>query len=169
MENVSTRASTTPTSPPLVLVRVIARTGVGLWRHKGTVLLGLGAAAAAGAFTLLSPASPLAGSPAGRAAPAADCADAAMAAVADDSPTTVQRAYDCMDPTYQQRVSEQQFASQFSARSQNGAMPVDKLARVADYHVQDGGQMVYYALSSGNQSVGYIVYLDPDGKVTKVE
>jgi hypothetical protein len=176
-EHVSTRASTKPVSAPVVLLRVIARTGVGLWRHKGTVVFGVGALAVASAFTLLTPTSPLAGMAADRAAgtatdragPSGDCADAAMAAIADGSPATVQRAYDCMEPTYQQRVSEEQFASQFAARAQNGAMPVDKLARVADYREQGGGQMVYYALSSGNQSVGYIVYLDPEGKVAKVE
>jgi hypothetical protein len=95
-----------------------------------------------------------------------DCADTAMAAVADKSPAAAQRAYQCMDSTFQQRVTEQAFVQQM--QSQN--LPnVNKLARVGDYHTPAGGTMVYYALDGGSQSVGYIVYLGQNGKVLRIE
>jgi hypothetical protein len=172
MEHVSSRAAAPPTSALAVLARLPVRIGVGLWQNRGSALVLLGALAAVSAFTLLAPSSPQAQS-AGQAAvaPAADCADTAMAAIAQNSDATVQRAYECMEPTYQERVSEQQFADQFAASpgQGSGAAVVDKLARVADYRARDGAQMVYYALSAGNENVGYIVYLDPEGKVAKVE
>jgi hypothetical protein len=96
-----------------------------------------------------------------------DCADAAMAAIVDKSPAAAQRAYQCMDPTFQQRVSEAQFLQQLQAQR---LPPVDKLERVGDYHnPTSGGTLVYFALDGGGQSVGYIVYLTPDGKVQKIE
>jgi len=95
-----------------------------------------------------------------------DCADTAMAAITDKSPAVAQQAYQCMDPSFQQRVSEQAFTQQM----QTSSMPsVDKLARVGDYHSPAGGTMVYYALDGGGQSVGYIVYLGQNGKVVKIE
>jgi hypothetical protein len=103
------------------------------------------------------------------AAPAArnsDCADTAMAAIADKSPSVAQRAYQCMDASFQQRVTETEFTTQM----QTQRMPsIDKLARVAEHHTSAGGTMVYYALDGGGQSVGYIVYLGQDGKVLKIE
>jgi hypothetical protein len=95
-----------------------------------------------------------------------DCADTAMAAIADKSPSASQRAYQCMDASFQQRVTE----ADFTAQMQTQRMPsIDKLARVGDYHTSAGGTMVYYALDGGGQSVGYIVYLGQDGKVLRIE
>lgn len=95
-----------------------------------------------------------------------DCADTAMAAITDKSAAVAQQAYQCMDASFQQRVSEQAFTQQM----QTSTMPnVDKLARVGDYHSPAGGTMVYYALDGGGQSVGYIVYLGQNGKVLKIE
>jgi hypothetical protein len=95
-----------------------------------------------------------------------DCADTAMAAIADKSPAVAQRAYQCMDATFQQRVTQQAFTQQM----QTVRLPtVDKLARVSEYHTPAGGTMVYYALDGGGQSVGYIVYLGQNGKVLKIE
>src|SRR6185437_5769230 len=95
-----------------------------------------------------------------------DCADTAMAAITDKSAAVAQQAYQCMDASFQQRVSEQAFTQQM----QTSSMPsVDKLARVGDYHSPAGGTMVYYALDGGGQSVGYIVYLGQNGKVLKIE
>ena len=71
-----------------------------------------------------------------------------------------------MDPTFRQRVSEQQFVEQIQSRAGPAA---DHLARVGAYDAPNGGSMVYYALSIGNQSVGYIVYLNPTGRVLKIE
>jgi hypothetical protein len=71
-----------------------------------------------------------------------------------------------MDPSFQQRVSEQVFVQQMQAQS----LPnVQKLARVGDYRTPAGGTMVYYAVDASGQSIGYIVYLSPDGKVLRIE
>jgi hypothetical protein len=154
-----------------MLRRIATRAGVGVWRHKGGVLVaGLVAVALVGYVayndvgTLALPAA-LGGTTA--VGPGNnDCADTAMAAVADKSPTAAQRAYLCLYPTFQQRVPEAQFVQQMQTQK----MPnIDKLARVGDYHTAAGGTMVYYAIDGGGQSVGYIVYLGQDGKVVKIE
>ena len=95
-----------------------------------------------------------------------DCADAAIAAIANKSPGAVQGAYSCMDPSFQQRVSQQTFVQQM----QSQALPnVSSVARVGDYHTPRGESMVYYAVDTNGQSIGYIVYLSQDGKVLRIE
>jgi hypothetical protein len=150
-----------------MLRRVVARAGVGVWRHKGGVLVSAVVGVGLAAYVTLSGTGGLPAALVSAPAPArSDCADTAMAAVADKSPTAAQRAYQCMDAAFQQRVTEAQFIQQM----QTQRMPsVDKLARVGDYHTPAGGTMVYYALDGGGQSIGYIVYLGQDGKVLKIE
>jgi hypothetical protein len=155
------------TGAPYLLGRVAARTGSGLWRNRGGVLLAAVVAVALGGYaafnsTGMSATSLTAATGIGN----TDCADTAMAAITDKSPAATQRAYQCMDSGFQQRVSEADFVRQM----QSQRMPnVDKLARVGDYHTPTGGTMVYYALDGGGQSVGYIVYLGQDGKVLRIE
>jgi hypothetical protein len=95
-----------------------------------------------------------------------DCADTTMAAIANKSSDAAQQAYQCMDPSFQQRVPEDTFVQQIQAQT---PPDVNSVARVGDYHTESGGSMVYYALNTNGQSVGYIVYLGQDGKVLKVE
>ena len=156
----------TQLSAPAVLNRVAARTGAGIWRHRGGVLLALAlTAAGAGYIAFGSPTPALVSAELGSTA-SSDCADTAMAAVADKSPTAAQSAYQCMDPSFQQRVPEQTFVQQL----QSQALPnVSTVSRVGDYHSQTGGEMVYYAVDANGQSVGYIVYLGQDGKVLRIE
>jgi hypothetical protein len=152
---------------PHLLRRIAVRAGVGLWRHRGGVLLAVVVSAALGGYIGLTWSGAMLTSFA--AAPQAgnsDCADTAMAAIADTSPAVTQQAYQCMDTTFQQRVSEQTFTQQMQT---SRMASVDKLARVGDYHSPAGGTMVYYALDGGGQSVGYIVYLSQNGKVLKIE
>jgi hypothetical protein len=99
-------------------------------------------------------------------AASADCADTAIAAIADKSPTAAQRAYQCMDASFQQRVTEQAFVQQIQTQ---GLPNVNTVARVGDYRTPTGGTMVYYALNANGQSTGYIVYLGQNGKVLKIE
>jgi hypothetical protein len=152
-------------------LRVLARIGVALWRQKRTLLAGAGILAALGGYVLTSPAG-LTGAPAAdRGSVAAalengDCADRTMAAVVNRTPDTLQQAYQCMDVAFQQRVSEQQFASQLQTAS---APNVTKVARVGSYQSPNGAALVYYALDTSSQSVGYIVYLNSQGLVEKVE
>jgi len=153
---------------PHLLGRVAARAGLGIWRHRVSVLFaalvvaGLGVYATTNALSLPTTALPLAVAGTSN----TDCADTAMAAIADKSSAAAARAYQCMDATFQQRVPEQQFVQQM----QQQALPdVQKLQRVGDYHTPAGGTMVYYAVDGGAQSVGYIVYLGQNGKVSHIE
>src|ERR1051326_2248794 len=97
--------STQPTTSA-ILRRVATRTGVGLWHHRGGVLVGLFLTAAIAGYMAFGGAGqiPLAR---GASVGSTDCADTAMAAIADKSPTAAQRAYQCMDASFQQRVPEQ--------------------------------------------------------------
>ncbi|HEX8966341.1 MAG TPA: hypothetical protein VF937_00575 [Chloroflexota bacterium] len=151
---------------PLLLRRVAARAGLGVWRHRGGVLAAAVVSVALGGYLALNGAPLSALNPVTGVGASADCADTAMAAIADKSPAAAQRAYQCMDPSFQQRVPEQAFVQQMQAQSAAG---VKNLSRVGDYHPSAGGSMVYYALDTGGQSVGYIVYLGQDGKVLKIE
>ena len=156
---------------PYVMSRVAARAGLGIWRHRVSVLFGALVVAGLAVYTTTNNVS--VGSVASAAMPlamggsaATDCADTAMAAIADKSPDAASRAYQCMDTSFQQRVPEDQFVRQMEQQ----ALPnVQKLQRVADYHPTAGGTMVYYAVDGGQQSVGYIVYLGDNGKVLHIE
>jgi hypothetical protein len=157
----------TQAGAPFVLSRVAARAGLGVWQHRGSVLLAAIVAVGLGTYvaTNWSATTPTSlAAVTGRAT--TDCADTAMAAIADKSPGVAARAYQCMDTTFQQRVSEADFVGQM----QSQALPnVQKLSRVGDYHTAAGGTMVYYAVDGGAQSVGYIVYLGQNGKVLHIE
>jgi hypothetical protein len=158
----------TRTGASYVVRRVGARAAAGLWAHRGTVIVGvllLAGIVTYGALSMsngtLRPLEQPAAGPSNT-----DCADTAMAVVFDKSAAAATRAYECMDASFQQRVSEAQFVQQM--RSQNvGA--VDKIARIGDHQNPNGGTLVYYALDGNGQSVGYIVYLTPSGKVLKIE
>src|SRR4051794_2728744 len=105
--------STQPTTSAM-LRRVATRAGVGIWRQRGGVLIAL-ALTAAGLAYMSFGASML---PAQAASTSAtDCADTAMAAIADKSPSAAQRAYQCMDPSFQQRVPEQTFVQQVQSQA----------------------------------------------------
>ena len=149
-----------------VLSRVGARAAAGLWAHRGALVLGLVVLAALTGYALTSFSGGLETRSAAVAPASLDCADTAMAVVFDKSAAAVNRAYECMDPSFQQRVSESQFSQQMlSQRLPSGG----QLARVGDHQNPSGGALVYYAVDGGGQSVGYIVYLGPAGKVLKIE
>jgi hypothetical protein len=156
----------TQTGAPYLLSRVAARAGVGLWRNRGGVLVVALAAVALGGYVSFTSITGSSGPLASAGLSNTDCADTAMAAIADKSPAATQRAYQCMDTSFRQRVSEADFVRQMQSQT----MPnVEKLSRVGDYRTLAGGTMVYYALDGGGQSVGYIVYLGQDGKVLRIE
>src|SRR5256885_15144847 len=100
-----------------VLRRVAVRAAAGVWRHRVGVLLSALFSVALGSYIALGwtgsvPLSLANGLGTGTSAATsanADCADTAMAAIADKSPAVAQRAYQCMDATFQQRVTEQAF------------------------------------------------------------
>jgi len=147
---------------------VVARAGAGLWRQKGGILVGLALVAAATGYMALgaTEGTPAMASTGATAAASNDCADTAIAAIANKSSGSAQQAYECMDPSFQQRVPEDTFVQQIEAQT---PPDVSSVARVGDYHTETGGSMVYYAVNTSGQSVGYIVYLGQDGKVLKIE
>ena len=158
----------TPSSASLQLRRVAAGAGLGVWRNRGGMLVGAVVLLGIAGYLVVSPAlgsqlPPRVGS---SLTSSGDCADTAIAAIADKSAGAAQRAYQCMEPTFQQRVTEQSFVQQMQAQ----ALPnIKSLSRIGDYRTPSGGTMVYYAVDTNAQSVGYIVYLGQDGKVQKIE
>ena len=153
------------TQTPGVWQRVLARAALGLWQQRQTLLVGGVLVGAMLAYLTLMPSLSL-----GNAATqsnANDCADTVMAAVVGvGTPAIQQQAYQCMDPAIQQRVSQQEFSSQFQASQ---IADVTKVSRLGSYGTQTGAELVYYAVDAGQQSVGFVVYLSPTGKVTKID
>jgi len=93
-----------------------------------------------------------------------DCADTAMAALTHASDATARAAYDCLGPSMR-TTSEDQFVQSLQ---QQGA-PNAQADRVADKQTPSG-KIVFFTVSTGaTPPVGYIVYLDPDGKISRVE
>jgi len=141
---------------PLFLGRVANRTGVALWRHRlGLIVAGV-VVMAFSAYELTF---------AGPASTNGDCADAAMAALTQVNDASARAAYACLGPGMRQGTEEQ-----FVATMQQQAATSGHADRVADRSTPDGSKIVFFTVSAGNMpSVGYIVYLDKNGKVAKVE
>ncbi len=158
-------------SGAIIAKRVLYRTAVSIWKHKTMAGLMVGAVAllAGGGSVLqttpLSPGVEVAGVQA--VGTDGDCADAAMAAIVRNNSDVAHVAYRCMSPTLVQGMSEDQFVRQVANR---GGTPADaKVQRLGDYQAPSGEHIVYFALTSRSQTVGYIVYLDRFGKVAKME
>jgi hypothetical protein len=172
-----------------LLKRILVRGGHALWAQKGFLVLGVAVIAALFAYLeIYTPTQVGAGASAQSAQ--GDCADTVMAALASNGgangsngssadtgsggSTIVargsgvqQQAYQCMDPTFQQQVSEQQFASRLQAST--AGRSITHVARVGSYDAPSGTQLVYYAVDAGNQSVGFIIYIGGNGKVLNIE
>jgi hypothetical protein len=100
------------------------------------------------------------------AAAAPDCADAVMAAVVGrGSPAVQQQAFQCMDPALQEKVFQQGFESQYRTLV---SAAVDEVSRVGNHNNEAGAELVYYAVDAGEKSVGFVIQLSPDGKVTTI-
>ena len=63
--------------------------------------------------------------------------------------------------------SERGFAAMDDQEQRNIAR--GRVNRVGDQRTPDGGHIVFYTVEQQGQAVGYIVYLNPQGKVVKVE
>lgn len=135
--------------------RIAARTGAGLWRTKVHWLSALGLASVIG----LSSTQGMAASTA-----VGDCADAAMAALTRRDNASTQSAYQCLGDTYLRTMNQEQFSRMVQASPSMGSF-----TRVGDHRTPDGGRIVFYAVGNQANSVGYIVYLDGQGKVAKIE
>jgi hypothetical protein len=141
---------------PFLLGRVANRTGVAVWRHRVSLILAGVVVMAFSAYELTF---------AGPAGTNGDCADAAMAALTQVSDANARAAYACLGPGMRQSTEDQ-----FVATMQQRAVTSGHADRVGDRSTSDGSKIVFYTVSAGDMpSVGYIVYLDPSGKVAKVE
>jgi hypothetical protein len=150
-----------------MLARIANRAGQGVWRNRGGVFFSALVVVGLAGYIAVTGIHPLALPTVGASTLAnTDCADTAMAVIADKSSTAAASAYQCMDSSFRQRVSESEFLRQMQSQK----LPnIQKLERVGDYHSAAGGTLVYYAVDGGAQSVGYIVYLGQDGKVLRIE
>jgi hypothetical protein len=140
---------------PYILSRILVRTGVALWRHR---LAWIFAGLIFGAFSVYQL------SFAGPSVVNGDCADTTMAAVTRADDAAARAAYACLGPSMR-NTSEDQFVADMRKR----ALPHAQVNRVADQRTADGGRIVFYTVHDTGIAVGYIVYLDPHGKVARVE
>ena len=143
-------------SRAFVLGRIASRAGIGLWRHRIALIVAGLVTVAFGAYSMTF---------ARPSVTSGDCADTAMQALTHVNDASARAAYACLGAAMR-TTSEDQFV----ATLQQQAVSSAQANRVADRHTPDGGKIVFYTVSAGNlPSVGYIVYLDHEGKISKVE
>jgi hypothetical protein len=138
-----------------VLERIAVRTGVAVWRNRVAWLVGALVVASLGLYQLTA---------AEPSVTNGDCADTTMAAVTKVDDNTARAAYACLGPSMR-GTSEETFVATLHQRD----IPKGTFNRVADQRMSDGGRIVFFTVQAQGQSVGYIVYLDPQGLVEKVE
>jgi hypothetical protein len=144
--------------------RVLNRAFIGIWGQKRSLLLAGGVVAAMVGYLSLAPSASI--SSAQSTPPTPDCADAVMAAVVGRGAPAVQhQAFECMDPELQQRVFQQGFASQFRTLAEPA---VSNVSRVGTHNTEAGAELVYYAVDAGDRSVGFVVHVGQNGKVTTI-
>jgi hypothetical protein len=139
-----------------ILARIAVRTAVSLWRYRFAWLVAVLGVGALGVYEL------------GYAGPGVvngDCADTTMAALATSEETTARAAYACLSQGLRTSNEDAWVASMQQRERGHG-----RVSRVSDQRTQDGGHMVFFMVAlQGGQDIGYIVYLDPRGKVKAVE
>jgi hypothetical protein len=145
--------------PGVVAARVAARLGYALWRHRVALL---GSAMLVGALATFQ---------IGAAGPSVsdsgtDCADTTMAALTRGTDAAARAAYACLDPSLRSGQGEEAFVRTVQQRT--SARPT-RATRVADHRSADGGRVVFYTVDIGRESVGYIVYLGPNGMVLRID
>ena len=88
-----------------------------------------------------------------------------MLAVTHVDEVTARAAYACLGPSMR-TASEDQFVEGMRSRG----VPTGQFDRVADRRTPDGGRIVFFTVYAGQApTVGYLVYLDAEGKIAKVE
>lgn len=149
-----------PISFPIVAARVGARLGVALWHHRLALLVS-GLLVGVLATVQLTMAGPSSTSDV-----AGDCADTTMAALTHVTDEGAHAAYACLDPAMRQGQGEDAFVRGLKAR---GDPPASQVTRVAERRSPNGGRVVFYSVDTRGDSVGYIVYLGPSGKVERID
>jgi hypothetical protein len=145
--------------------RVLGRTLHAIGRQKGTLLLYSGVVAAImGYMAISAPSTPSSSVKSVSAEP--DCADTVMATVVGrGTPLVQQQAYQCMGADLQQQVLQDGLGSQYRTIASTA---VSKVSRVGTHETDGGARLVYFAVDAGDQSVGFVVHVGPDGKVTQI-
>lgn len=138
-----------------ILARIIVRTGAAVWRQRVTWLIAAAAVTALGAFRIVS---------AGPSVINGDCADTTMVAFTSMTDSSARAAYACLNPGLRSTTED----SWVAGLRQRG-VPHGQFNRIADTRTNDGGQIVFYAVHRQGESLGFIVYLDPQGRVRGVE
>ena len=138
-----------------ILARIAARTGMALWRHRFGMLLAVLVVGALGVYELTYALPSVANG---------DCADMTMAAVTSADDQTAHAAYACLGPGMRNATEDQ-----FVAGMQRRDIKRGHVSRVGDQRTPDGGHIVFFTVEQQGQAVGYIVYLNAQGKVIKVE
>jgi hypothetical protein len=139
----------------IILARIAARTGIAVWRHRFAWLVATLGVGGLGVYQLTY---------AGPSVVNGDCADATMAALATSEETTARAAYACLSQGLRNTNEDTWVASMQHRETGHG-----HVTRVSDQRTQDGGRMVFFMVALQGQDIGYIVYLDPTGKVKAVE
>jgi hypothetical protein len=143
---------------PFLLGRVAVRTGVAVWRHRLGLLVASILVMGVGAYQMTFTGRSVSSS-------TGDCADTAMVALTHTSEATARAAYNCLGPDMR-TTSEDQFVASLQER---GGVEGGQADRVADKDTPTG-KIVFFTVSASRMApVGYIVYLDEDGKVARVE
>jgi hypothetical protein len=138
-----------------ILGRIAARTAVALWRHRIGLLVAM---VSLGALSLYE------WTYAGPSTANGDCADTTMAAVTRVDDDMARAAYACLQSNMR-NTSEESFVAGLHQRD----MAQGQVSRVGDQKTKNGGRIVFYTVEQQGTAVGYIVYLDPTGKVIRVE
>jgi hypothetical protein len=150
-----------------LLRRVGERAALGMWRNRGGLALALLVSLGLLGYVLVSPGGTAkAQAQSAPTSTSADCANMVMTALTSTSAAAAQQAYQCVEPAIQQTVSEPSFVQQLQALRVANASRIDRLGT---YQAPTGNTLVYYAVDTSGGSVGYVVYLGPDGKVVQIK
>ena len=145
-------------SPGLVAARIAARLGYAMWRHRIALL---GSAIVVGALATFQISAAGAGVPDS----GSDCADTTMTALTRGTDAAARAAYACLDPSLLGGQGEEAFVRTVQQRSARQA----HATRVGDHRTANGGRVVFYTVDIGRESVGYVVYVNPAGKVDRID
>jgi hypothetical protein len=138
-----------------ILARIAARSGVATWRHRFGILAAVVVTGALGVYQLTYAVPSVANG---------DCADMTMAAVTSADDQTAHAAYACLGPGLRNATEDQ-----FVAGMQQRSMKRGHVSRIGEQRTPDGGHIVFFTVEQQGQAIGYIVYLNAQGKVVKVE
>jgi hypothetical protein len=93
-----------------------------------------------------------------------DCADTVMAAATGVDDQVTRAAYACWIPSMSIRSEDEFVASQHDPGMLRGVA-----SRVAEQRTPNGGRIVFFTIEEQSEVIGYMIYLNSQGLVLKVE